>query len=129
MQFHLPKPLHGWRSFLGEVGVVLLGVLLALGAQQLIVDIQTRADVRAFRETIDHEVGLNLFVYDVRAKEFGCKARQVAELRTWLARARLGASVPPIFAVPLSIIFLGERPSKQIFVGTFVSVIGIWLVI
>lgn len=29
------KPLHGWRAFFGEVGVIVLGVLVALGAQQL----------------------------------------------------------------------------------------------
>jgi hypothetical protein len=33
---HLPKPLHGWREFIGEVGIVFLGVLIALGAEQLI---------------------------------------------------------------------------------------------
>jgi hypothetical protein len=34
MHFLLPKPLHGWRSFLGEVGIIVLGVLIALGAGQ-----------------------------------------------------------------------------------------------
>jgi hypothetical protein len=33
---HLPKPLHGWREFLGEVGIIVLGVLIALGAEQAI---------------------------------------------------------------------------------------------
>lgn len=36
MHVHLPKPLHGWREFIGEVGIVFLGVLIALGAEQLI---------------------------------------------------------------------------------------------
>ena len=36
MHIHLPKPLHGWRAFVGEVGIVVLGVLLALGASQLV---------------------------------------------------------------------------------------------
>ena len=36
MHFHLPKPLHGWRQFAGEVGIIVLGVLIALGAQQLV---------------------------------------------------------------------------------------------
>ena len=35
MHFHFPKPLHGWRAPLVEGGVVLLGVLLALRAHQL----------------------------------------------------------------------------------------------
>ena len=34
MRFQLPQPLHGWRVFAGEVGVIVLGVLLALAAQQ-----------------------------------------------------------------------------------------------
>ena len=32
MHIHLPKPLHGWRAFVGEVGIIVLGVLIALGA-------------------------------------------------------------------------------------------------
>jgi hypothetical protein len=38
MHFHLPKPLHGWREFAGEVGIIVLGVLIALGAEQLVDD-------------------------------------------------------------------------------------------
>ena len=34
MHFHLPKPLHGWREFAGEVGIIVVGVLIALGAEQ-----------------------------------------------------------------------------------------------
>ena len=36
MHFHLPKPLHGWREFLGEVGIIVVGVLIALGAEQVV---------------------------------------------------------------------------------------------
>lgn len=36
MHFHLPKPLHGWRVFIGEVGVVVLGVLIALAANAIV---------------------------------------------------------------------------------------------
>jgi hypothetical protein len=39
MHFHLPKPLHGWRAFAGEVGIIVLGVLLALAAQQLVEEV------------------------------------------------------------------------------------------
>ena len=38
MHFHLPKPLHGWREFAGEVGIIVIGVLIALGADQLLND-------------------------------------------------------------------------------------------
>jgi hypothetical protein len=36
MHLHLPKPLHGWREFAGEVGIIVLGVLIALTADALI---------------------------------------------------------------------------------------------
>jgi hypothetical protein len=36
MHFHLPKPLHGWREFAGEVGIIVVGVLIALSAEQLV---------------------------------------------------------------------------------------------
>lgn len=36
MHFHLPKPLHGWRAFAGEVGIIVLGVLIALSLDQLV---------------------------------------------------------------------------------------------
>lgn len=35
MHFHLPKPLRGWREFAGEVGIIVLGVLIALFFEQL----------------------------------------------------------------------------------------------
>lgn len=33
--FHIPRPLHGWREFVGEVGIIVLGVLIALGFEQV----------------------------------------------------------------------------------------------
>jgi hypothetical protein len=96
MHFHLPKPLHGWRALVGEVGIIVVGVLIALGAEQIVVAYQTRADVRAFRETINHEIGLNLFMYDLRARQFGCETQRVRALGKWLDQARSGAPVPPI---------------------------------
>jgi hypothetical protein len=47
MHIHLPKPLHGWRAFLGEVGVIVLGVLIALACEALVEDWR-------WHEKIDH---------------------------------------------------------------------------
>ena len=89
-------PRDGWRTFAGEVGVIVLGVLIALGAQQAAEEIRIRDDVRTFRETIDHEISLNLYVYDFRARQVDCVKRQIDELNDWLAQARAGKSVPGI---------------------------------
>jgi hypothetical protein len=32
MRFHFFRPLHGWREFVHEIVIVVLGVLIALGA-------------------------------------------------------------------------------------------------
>jgi hypothetical protein len=57
MEIHKPKPVHSWREFLTELGVVVLGICIALGAEQLVERV--------------HEAGL--------AREAGAMAR--SELR------------------------------------------------
>ena len=84
-------PLNGWRPFAGEVGVIVFGVLLALGAQQLVEAWQVRQDVRAFRETIDREIGFTLHTQDVRYVQIDCDLRRVAEVNAWLVNSRSGA--------------------------------------
>ena len=51
MHLHLPKPLHGWRAFVGEVGIIVLGVLIALGAEQVVESIHNRY---LARQALDH---------------------------------------------------------------------------
>lgn len=46
MHVHLPKPLHGWREFAGEVGIIVLGVLIALAAEQLVAGFDMQMKVR-----------------------------------------------------------------------------------
>jgi hypothetical protein len=53
MHVHLPKPLHGWREFAGEVGVIVIGVMIALGAQQLLEDWHWRSEVAGVAERVE----------------------------------------------------------------------------
>ena len=43
MHFHLPKPLHGWQELPGEIGVIVIGVLIALSAEQASSHLSPRA--------------------------------------------------------------------------------------
>jgi hypothetical protein len=52
MHFHLPKPLHGWRAFAGEVGIIVVGVLIALAAEQMVGWIHERDDMREIRNSL-----------------------------------------------------------------------------
>jgi hypothetical protein len=50
--FHLPKPLHGWRQFAGEVGIIVVGVLIALGAEQLVEEWRWHERVRTSLDSL-----------------------------------------------------------------------------
>ena len=56
MQF-LPRPLHGWRVFSGEVAVIVLGVLIALGAEQVVQAYDWRERVGRGRNELRSEIG------------------------------------------------------------------------
>jgi len=89
----VPSPLNGWRVFCGEVGIIVLGVLLALGAQQVVEAANWRREVSDFREAIDEELGKNLSIYKVRLEQNECVARRLAELQQ-LADFPTGAPAP-----------------------------------
>ena len=57
MHFHLPKPLHGWRAFVGEVAIIVLGVLIALGAEQAVQSVEWRHKVDAAVADMNNELG------------------------------------------------------------------------
>jgi len=65
MHVHLPKPLHGWREFAGEVGIIVLGVLIALGAEQAIQAIHSQREVAQFRSAVDLELATTLAAYRI----------------------------------------------------------------
>lgn len=52
MHVRLPAPLHGWRSLAGEIGVIVIGVLIALAAQQMAQDWQQRGDLQDARQAL-----------------------------------------------------------------------------
>lgn len=106
MALRIPRPRDGWRIFIGEVGVIVLGVLIALGAQEAVSEYNMRKDVQAFEETIRKEIGNNLYSYQFRAAQFECIDRNVSEMLRWLENARATTRPPPIeeFAFPSTII-------------------------
>jgi len=87
MHFHLPKPLHGWREFAGEVGIIVLGVLIALGAEQLIEILHERNLAAQARENVRNEAATNLQFVQKRLRAQECIGHRLAELQDLLARS------------------------------------------
>ena len=90
MHFHLPKPLHGWREFAGEVGIIVIGVLIALGAEQVLEDWHWHNEVGNFRAAVDHEIGRNLDVWRIMMSVRPCVAHRLDDLGRLLAASTGG---------------------------------------
>jgi hypothetical protein len=87
MHFHLPKPLHGWREFTGEVGIIVIGVLIALGAEQVVSAARQRQDAAAADSIIRSELDLNLGRLKSRMGIHGCMDRRIEEIQGILDKA------------------------------------------
>src|SRR5437764_10394470 len=94
MHFHLPKPLHGWREFVGEVGIIVIGVLIALGAEQVVESWHWNNQVTEFRHALDSELGYDLGTYQYRLIQGRCVKARLDQLERWLDRSRRGSDGP-----------------------------------
>src|ERR1700756_1575965 len=78
--FHIPKPLHGWREFVGEVGIIVLGVLFALSAGQIVEAIHWSYQTQAARDALNAEASDNLNSAAIRQQQQRCIDRRLAEI-------------------------------------------------
>jgi hypothetical protein len=101
MHVHLPKPLHGWRELAGEVGIIVVGVLIALSFEQLAVTMQNRSNAHQAREAVRAEVSENLWWLQDREDYEPCIDEMLGDLATVLTRARNGEPTPVITNVDL----------------------------
>jgi hypothetical protein len=90
MHFHLPKPLHGWRAFVGEVGIIVLGVLIALGAEQLVESLHWRREVATERASLMQEADDSFGTVAARAAQQPCVDKRLGEILTVLERHHRG---------------------------------------
>ena len=96
MHFHLPKPLHGWREFLGEVGIIVVGVLIALGAEQVVETFHWQTKVSEARTQLRHEVGHDLALLDDRISQQQCVDLRINELAAIVTEASVSGHLPPL---------------------------------
>ena len=87
MHFHLPKPLHGWREFAGEVGIIVIGVLIALGAEQLIEQAHQRQEAAQANDIIRGELAFNLGRLQSRLQIRSCVDARISQIERLLDTA------------------------------------------
>ena len=96
MRFTMPKPLHGWRAFVGEVAVIVLGVLIALAFGAVVDDLKWRIAVSEARTQLRYEIGLNLAFLDNRISQQRCVEQRLNELAVVITRASEAGRLPPL---------------------------------
>lgn len=80
----LPTPLRGWRAFAGEVGIVVLGVLIALGVDQAAETVSNARDASDARAAVRAEVITNISRVKLRLTAQACVDHRLDELRAVL---------------------------------------------
>ncbi|HEY1930006.1 MAG TPA: hypothetical protein VGG92_21250 [Caulobacteraceae bacterium] len=85
MDIHKPKPFHGWREFLKEYGIIVLGVLTALALEQTVEWLHWRGEVRETRAALRQEIAHDLGALESLKTENSCIGRRLDALNTWAA--------------------------------------------
>jgi hypothetical protein len=83
MHFHLPKPLHGWRAFVGEVAIIMFGVLLALAAEQIVEWMHWRDAVAAVQSAMNQELSNDRARWEAMIQSQPCDLQRLEELDRW----------------------------------------------
>ena len=86
MRFHLPEPMHGWREFVGEIAIVVVGVLIALAAQQVVESWSWQQKVTAAEQTMNEEIKNSLLGVAELNRLAKCSTTQLEAMQDAIVR-------------------------------------------
>lgn len=111
MHFHLPKPLHGWRSFIGEISIIVLGVLIALGAQQVVEGWNWTRKVAGAENQLKRESRFNFLYAAEMVTVQPCIDAQLDRLRQRLLDSGVTMTPAPLYKDDFQT-FVYRQPSR-----------------
>lgn len=80
---HQHKPVRNWREFAKEVGIIVLGVVIALGGEQTVEAIHHRSEVREARQALNEELAFDMGAMQYEVQLVPCLNARLAELGRW----------------------------------------------
>jgi len=95
MDIHKPKPVHNWREFSSEIAVIVVGVMIALGGEQIVENFRERIAAREAQDQVNAELATDFAVLGNRRRAEPCIARRIDEVAKLLAVADTPAYVAP----------------------------------
>jgi hypothetical protein len=93
LEIHKPKPWHGWREFLKEYLIIVVGVLTALAAEQAVEWVHTRFELAEARDALHAELAADVASLSFAVQEDRCWLRAMDLYEAW---ARGGPKPQPI---------------------------------
>jgi hypothetical protein len=96
MEIHKPKPIHNWREFLKEVGTIVLGVCIALAAEQGVEWQHWRSQVQGARQALAQELARNMRNSAARVVMTSCVEDRLDKLADVLDGASRSGTLPPL---------------------------------
>jgi hypothetical protein len=91
MRIRLFTPIDGWRKFLGEIGVVVLGVVIALAAGEVVETIHGNNEVASAKEALRAELNHNLGAIAFLQNQQACLDQRLDEIESWAKSWRGGS--------------------------------------
>lgn len=87
------------RAFLTEIAIVVIGVLLALGAEQGVQWLNWQSEVKETRAALDKEIAYNIRDRKLRHDQAGCIDRRLNDLQRWHDSWIAGKPLKPTAAI------------------------------
>jgi hypothetical protein len=101
MHVHLPKAFHGWRELAKEVGIIVLGVLIALGFEQLAQEWRWHEQARETRQALTNEISYDALFASERVAVQQCLRDRIKDLVSKLNNSGVHwAADPMVFGRP-----------------------------
>lgn len=121
MDIHKPKPFHTLREFLKEVGTIVLGVCIALSAEQAVEAYHERALAREARAAIREEMRGDVARLQYRLASQECIVKRVGEITGLLAGWADGKEIPAGLEIgyPGDVLFNDQRWQANLNSGRF----------
>jgi hypothetical protein len=95
MEIHKPKPVHGWRELLSEIVVIVIGVSIALAAEQLVEALHWREQLKGAHEALAADMANVLGMAAEREGFSNCLEQHLNHLADDIDEASRTGRLPP----------------------------------
>jgi hypothetical protein len=96
MDIHKPKPIHGWRDLIKEIGIIVIGVSIALAGEQAVEKWREHRQYLADRQAVRTELALGITNTSRRNGFSSCITRRLNDIAALLDHAEANQT----FAAP-----------------------------